>query len=305
MRDFRYVSCCAGGHHCTAFFGVVQALERHTNFRAQLKTVKGVAGSSAGCLVALCLYFDMSVDTLFHILLPIISNFESTLQNLDVALLFSKFGLDNGELLRSKIKKIFSHNGLSGDITFAALKNFYNKDFVVVATNLQQKRAVYFSATSHPTMKVVNAIAMSMCVPFVFAPYEFDGDLYVDAALSHSLPICFPAQETLCFKLARADPSEIRTFQEYLFTIVMCGKNCHELTETVYASQSQCIMVSVPPLLSKVPIQRNLHETLIQQYISCGFASGLMAVFPQFGTAFDLLIHVMLTFYVGEFDVDG
>ena len=65
---------------------------------------------------------------------------------------------------------------------------------------------VYFSADTTPNMRVARAVRASSSIPFVFAPVQHDGHVYVDGGLMRRVPIdAFgpPDASTLALKLSK------------------------------------------------------------------------------------------------------
>jgi predicted acylesterase/phospholipase RssA len=59
----------------------------------------------------------------------------------------------------------------------------------VSAYCLNTSETVYFSRDSHPDMKVIDAVCMSMAVPFIFACGNHDGRTYVDGGTKEDYPL--------------------------------------------------------------------------------------------------------------------
>ena len=49
-------------------------------------------------------------------------------------------------------------------------------------------RTEYFSKNTHPDMKVIDAICMSIAVPFIFSSYRYNDMIYVDGGTLETLP---------------------------------------------------------------------------------------------------------------------
>ena len=198
-------TCVCGGSCC---------FRRTLQFWEILQNVEGFVGTSFGCLFCLLLLRLNSQES--ELLLPIASSFNLAPQ-MDISLLVTNYGLDDGKQLRLLIGKVLERSGLSNDITLETFKTFYKADFVCVTTLLRTNKAVLLSATTHPKLRVVDACFMSMCVPFLFTPFELDGDLYVDGCLTMNTPIYFPPEHTLAFSLS-ADADKQSPTGKNIFT---------------------------------------------------------------------------------------
>lgn len=83
-----------------------------------------------------------------------------------------------------------------GLITFAQLKMLSEdfpeldiKQLYLTGTNLSEASLSVFSAESHPNMRVVDAVRISMSFPGGFAPVEYEGKLYADGGIANNYPI--------------------------------------------------------------------------------------------------------------------
>ncbi len=58
----------------------------------------------------------------------------------------------------------------------------------IVSANLSQRRLHLFSAERTPTTPTADAVAASICLPIIFAPWFIDGELYIDGGIVSNLP---------------------------------------------------------------------------------------------------------------------
>jgi predicted acylesterase/phospholipase RssA len=63
----------------------------------------------------------------------------------------------------------------------------------------------YFSVDTHPDMKVIDAVCMSIAIPFVFSSREYMNRTYVDGGIVESLPLApflnKPPHHVYCIQL--------------------------------------------------------------------------------------------------------
>jgi len=59
----------------------------------------------------------------------------------------------------------------------------------VSAYCLNTAETVYFSKDTHPDMKVIDAVCMSMAVPFIFACGNYEDNIYVDGGMKEEYPL--------------------------------------------------------------------------------------------------------------------
>lgn len=106
------------------------------------------------------------------------------------------------------------------DVLFADLP----LDLKVVATNLTTGATHVFDRHLEPTVPVADAVAASICIPFVFRPKIIGGVRFVDGGLVSNLPVwlfdeerlAHPAKPTIAFRLESDGAGTPRTFLDYL-----------------------------------------------------------------------------------------
>lgn len=296
MENVTYLSFAGGGTRGSAYLGVIAAFNQHLDYSSFIQNIRGVSGTSVGALCALCVLLKLSSDDLIEILTPILSSFENIAPKLNISLFITNYGLDDGENLRNAIKLILNRCGFADNISLKALFNFTNCELVCVTTNLNTKSHVYLRASTHPDLEVVEAVFMSMCVPFLFAPVEYQGNLYVDGALSMNLPRCYNASETLCFEFHKVEVMTIDDWQKYLYSVISCGMESQTNDTTNYISESRCLHIHISKELAKNgPIDRYANWSTVRQLIHVGYYCALSFIYPTFNETIEKLLSVMIS----------
>jgi len=144
---------------------------------SRLADVKEISGSSAGAILALFLALGMSVDEILEISLNLdIPNFVK----IRLGSFFTKFGFVSMSPIRKKLVEI-----CGCDPTFQEL----DMKIYISAFCLNTNETEYFSRDTHPDMKVIDAVCMSMAVPLIFACGNYNGKTYVDGGTQEQYPI--------------------------------------------------------------------------------------------------------------------
>jgi len=180
-----------------ASMGIYAFLGRLKSMEESLGTVKEISGSSAGSILALFWAIDMSIDDMIDISLNVdLSDFVK----LNIGTFFNKFGFVEIEPIRDKLVEI-----CGCDPTFRELK----KKIYVSAFCLNTSKTEYFSVDTHPDMKVIDAVCMSIAIPLIFASSEYQGKTYVDGGTVEEYPmnpfIGKKPHEVTCVKLVMDD----------------------------------------------------------------------------------------------------
>jgi predicted acylesterase/phospholipase RssA len=160
---------------------------------SKLVDVKEISGSSAGSILALFLALGMSVDEIYDVALNL--NIPEFVK-LRIGSFFNKFGFVDMSPIRDKLVDI-----CGCDPTFEEL----DMKIYVSAFCLNTSTTEYFSRDTHPKMKVIDAVCMSMAIPLIFACGKFEGKTYVDGATQEQIPMApflgKKPHEITCIKL--------------------------------------------------------------------------------------------------------
>jgi predicted acylesterase/phospholipase RssA len=154
-----------------AMIGGLKAIE------SKLVDVQEISGSSAGSILALFLAMGMTVDEILETALSInISSF----CKIRLSSFFHRFGFCDMGPIRKKLVDI-----CGSDPTFSQL----DMKIYISAFCLNTGETVYFSRDTHPEMKVIDAVCMSMAVPFIFSCGNYNGNTYVDGGMKEEIPL--------------------------------------------------------------------------------------------------------------------
>ena len=159
--------------------------------------VKEISGSSAGSIIALFWAVGMSVDQMIDVSLNVET---SEFVKLNIGTFFNKFGFVEIDPIREELVKI-----CGCDPTFGELE----KTIYVSAFCLNTSKTEYFSKHTHPDMKVIDAVCMSIAIPMIFASSEYCGNTYIDGGTMEEYPmnpfIDKKPHEITCVKLKMND----------------------------------------------------------------------------------------------------
>jgi len=135
---------------------------------------------------------------------------------------FNKFGFVDMSPIRKKIVQI-----CKCDPTFEEL----DMKIYVSAYCLNSSKTEYFSKDTHPKMKVIDAVCMSMAIPVVFACGTYNGKTYVDGGTQERYPLApffdKKPHEITCIKLKIDDTyqPEITNLKQYVESLIRSSLN--------------------------------------------------------------------------------
>jgi predicted acylesterase/phospholipase RssA len=171
-----------------AIIGALKARE------SSLTDVQEIAGSSAGAIIALFIAIGLTIDEILDISLSLnVPDFVK----IRIGSFFNTFGFVDMKPIRTKLVDICR----GSDPTFSELP----MKIYISAFCLNTGETEYFSRDTHPDMKVIDAVCMSMAVPFIFASGTFNGRTYIDGGTCEPYPLTpfydKKPHEIICFKI--------------------------------------------------------------------------------------------------------
>jgi predicted acylesterase/phospholipase RssA len=191
-----------------SMIGTLKALE------SRLVDVKEISGSSAGSILALFLALGMSVDEILDMALSLdVPKFVK----IRIGSFFNKFGFVDLEPIREKLVEI-----CGCDPTFEEL----DMKIYVSAYCLNSSTTDYFSRDTHPNMKVIDAVCMSMAIPLIFACGKYNGKSYIDGGTQEQYPMApfldKKPHEITCIKLKmdRVYQEEINNPRQFVESLI-------------------------------------------------------------------------------------
>jgi predicted acylesterase/phospholipase RssA len=214
IRRAEYLVFSGCGIRASAYIGFLKYLQ----LRGYVHPLRGCAGSSSGAVCALAFLINADASRLLNVG----KEFNSVAPGLDLHRLYHCYGMDTGKTLRYVLRRQLASMDLGVDTTFAGLERLTGKRLIVCATHLNSRKPVYFSSDETPETKLIDALYMSMTIPFVFQPARYNESLFVDGGLSDNMPAsCFPPEKTVCFTM-RGAPHDVVNLSTYTNAVIGC-----------------------------------------------------------------------------------
>lgn len=158
--------------------------------------IKTVAGVSAGSIFSLMYTVGFTPEEMQEEMLNI--RLEK-LKEIRFMNFLSKYGLDTGNLILKWIESLLAKKEIDKKITFIELFNKTQIDLQIFAANVNKYNLTKFNHIQTPEIQVLDAIKMSMSIPFLFTATHFNietntvnclkGDVHVDGGLIDNYPI--------------------------------------------------------------------------------------------------------------------
>jgi len=188
--NFKNLVFEGGGVKGIAYIGALEVLEN----KKILSDIERVAGTSAGAIFATLLAVGYSYKEMKELFSKTsFSDFkdDSPFFLINVMRLFFRYGWFKGNAFKKWLANAISLK-VKEDITFHelfTLKNQGKKELYIIGTDVNTQSSVVFSHESYPNMKVVDAVRISMSIPFFFKAIRGEDYIYVDGGVYYNYPL--------------------------------------------------------------------------------------------------------------------
>jgi len=176
----------SGGGTCAiAHIGALLELSNHI----PLKAIKEWMGVSAGSLMAMCLCIGYTLKELEEFCLKF--DFTNIREYDSVPGWLLHFGIDTGERLHKLLEACLHVKGLSSEFTFKDCYDKFGITLRVVATDLNDAKAVHYSPKDTPNYRIADAVRASMSFPYYFQPHicPVSGHYLIDGGVISNHPL--------------------------------------------------------------------------------------------------------------------
>jgi predicted acylesterase/phospholipase RssA len=218
----KYLCLSGGGQRGIAYVGALRALARHgVDYGARSPRLQGAAGTSIGAYVATLVAAGYTASELEE---EAFRTSPDTFFSLNLGLLFTQYGLDDGARLMSHINALLKRKLGLARITLPEFRLKTGVDLVVVATEVRTNEARYLRADTVPHMTVAEAVAASMAVPPIYAPYKHGADLLVDGGFVENFPVSvFPSDGVFGMRVNWKCAFRMNEMDQYFSRLAYCA----------------------------------------------------------------------------------
>jgi len=224
----KYLVIGPGGMGIFGYLGYLKKIE------TKLDKVEGYSGASAGSILVICLAFGKTIDEILNFLLELDPN---RLSKINLKRFMNSYGFISTDLFKEKLIEF-----IGGDYKFKDVeKDLYISSFCVNRGNTE-----YFSKYNYPDMSILDAMCMSVSIPFLFETIKFNEMNYIDGGTMETLPLLpfIDKEDTFCLKINdnRVPQLEINSVRDYasiLFRSLMKNRQSYHVKELVSIDLSE------------------------------------------------------------------
>jgi predicted acylesterase/phospholipase RssA len=171
---------CAGGIKAIYIIGCLNNL----NQIHPLELFNYYTGCSSGSIICLLLNIGYTIDDIENI----ISIDFKTFQEVKITNLINYGGFDNGIKINNLFKAFLLNRNYDINITFKELYEKTNKVLTFTTTNITSGKVEYHNHITQPNMQILLSLRMSINIPIVYSPIQYNNNYYVDGALLDCYP---------------------------------------------------------------------------------------------------------------------
>lgn len=204
-----------------AYLGSIKYLEE----TGILNSIKNFSGTSIGSCVAFYLLLGYTYTELYDVFAHLDLNKARSITPENIFNFCDDYGIDKGEKV-VKIQRVFLRNKLgANDITFKELFDRTGKSLTITGSCLNTMSVHYFNHKNTPLMSVIDAIRISISIPFFFTPIIHNNMYFVDGAVTNNYPIeLFPNNNTKTLGIILTSKTynyiEINNLENYVIGLI-------------------------------------------------------------------------------------
>lgn len=173
-----------------AYIGVIKALKEI----GIMENLKVFVGTSIGAIFALFLSLNSYIEEIEELINRIDFN---KLFNYNFKNLYFKYGLNDGDNILNLLSDFFVKKNYPLDLTFKDLYDKTGNTLIINASNITTKKREVFDYLATPNMNILNAVRMSISIPFIFTPVIYNDNYYVDGGIIDSFMYNYMVKERI------------------------------------------------------------------------------------------------------------
>ena len=207
-----------GGIKGITYISALEYLEKEKYL--SIDKINTFVGTSSGAILGFLLSIGYTLDEMKEFVLNF--NFSKLEPDINCNIFLSKYGIDDGIKMMTTIRTFLVEKLQLEDITFQQLYDLKGKTLKIFTTNYTLGRSEIFSHETTPDVSILLAVRMSLSVPFLFTPVEYNDCYYVDGALTYNfgLNYCNP-ETTLGLAIIQKKINKLDSFHGY-FSNLLC-----------------------------------------------------------------------------------
>lgn len=179
MEHYDNLVLAGGGIKIISAIGALEVLHD----RGILQNITGLAGSSAGAIVAGAFSVGYTISEIKEILInKNFNDFKDYYRMSPLALLYY-YGCCPCDVFYNWYGNLLQKKTGNADITFKEIYEKYGKYLIITGCCLNKRETHYYNYISNPDMPIRKAVRISISMPGLFTPVKWGDDILVDGGL--------------------------------------------------------------------------------------------------------------------------
>jgi predicted acylesterase/phospholipase RssA len=199
------------------YLGVLSKLKQEN----KLDDLEEISGASAGGLVSFV--YVLSKGAIPEVLDYSLNIPVGTILKPNIKNLLTNYGLVSSKKIRKVLSEMCKKFMGKTDITFKELYEWNPIKLHIPSYCVDFMKTVYFNIDSTPDMSVLDAVAATIAVPFLFSPIKLaDGYNYIDGAIFEAIPAgpFIGRPDVLAIRIGWNRLMEIKNLKTYALSIL-------------------------------------------------------------------------------------
>jgi predicted acylesterase/phospholipase RssA len=188
-----------GGPSCFLIYGAVRELNKLQYWN--IENIKSIYGCSSGAWLGLLISLGFDWDTLDSYLIKRPWEKLINIGPTEIINSFNTKGLVSADFIKNSVQPVLKARDLDIECTF--LEHFQTTNielhFYTCDINTKILSKVDLSYKTHPDLKIIDGLAMTMAVPILVMPFIINDSCYIDGGILNNFPIedCIEQQNIL------------------------------------------------------------------------------------------------------------
>lgn len=187
-----------------------------------LNELQSISGASAGALVGFMYLLakgDIQKMLEYSLNAPV-----KDVMKPNIKVLLKSYGLVSTKKVRAVFADTVRHFVQKDDMTFAELYAHWPVKLHVAACCIDLHTTHYFSVDTSPTMSVIDAVCMSVSIPFLFQSSRYGPWRYIDGGTLEAIPggplVGQDPKSVLAFRIADEWSTDVKDLKSYALCIL-------------------------------------------------------------------------------------
>jgi predicted acylesterase/phospholipase RssA len=225
MKKIDTLFLSGGGINCISILGSLKYLLEKEIIEQNFKNIKNIVCVSGSSMIVLALLIGFSLEATLKLYMETDYDKLVDYSTFDINPLFEMCGLFDNDFIDNICRLTLRSKGYSEELTLKELYDITNINCIFKTVNISKNDIVYLSHKSFPDLPIMTAIKMTTCIPIIFKPIKYNGDLYVDGGLSGNFPIEYnrklKSKNYLGIHIKLIGDGKINNIMDYLYHIYL------------------------------------------------------------------------------------